>query len=217
MQFGSGDTAGVRTSFFTGTRAALVVAAFGAFGMITVGRAFITRWMGAEFLDAYPILVLLTLAMFFDMWQLTSVSSLYATMNQKSYAQINLLEAGINVVLSILLVRRYGMIGVAIGTLVPGICVRTIVQPWIVQKKLGISMKSYLLSSAATLSRCLVCLVAPVLIMTHWLQPNYISIIVTSTAALVLFAIPIWIWEFKGVGYMQFRQSLSARLSRSPV
>ncbi len=215
MQHSAGDAAGMLKSFFTGTRASIVMGTFAGFGMIAIGHAFIARWMGPALLDAYPVLVMLTIAMFFDLWQSTGVSSLYATMNQKAYAKINLLEAGINVVLSLLLVRRYGMIGVAVGTLLPGICVRTLVQPWIVQQKLGIPMKSYLFSSGRTFLRSVVCLIVPAFVVMRWLEPTYLSIVTVSLAAFLLFAAPIWLWEFEGVGYLHVRQLLRARLSRS--
>jgi O-antigen/teichoic acid export membrane protein len=213
MQHSAGDAAGVRRSLFTGTRASIVSGTFAGFGVIAFGGAFISRWMGPAFLDAYPILVLLTVAMFFDLWQSTGVSSLYATMNQKAYAKINLLEAGINVILSLLLVRRYGMLGVAIGTLIPGICVRAVVQPWIIQKKLGISMKTYLQSSAATLTRCLLCLAIPTLVVLRWLRPTYLSIIWMSIFALLLYAAPMWVWEFEGNGYFRVRKALKSCLT----
>jgi O-antigen/teichoic acid export membrane protein len=199
-------------SFFAGTRASIVIGAFAGFGFIAIGHAFIARWMGNIFLDAYPILILLTIAMFFDLWQSTGVSSLYATMNQKSYARINLLEAGMNVVLSFVFVHRYGMLGVAMGTLIPGICVRAVVQPWIVQKKLGISMKDYLFRSSGTLLKCFVCLIAPSLVVIRWLHADYISILAVSLASLILFAFPMWLWEFQGAGYQRIRTMLRSRL-----
>ncbi|MEO6803916.1 MAG: oligosaccharide flippase family protein [Granulicella sp.] len=212
MQHSAGDSAGMLRSFFAGTRASIVIGAFAGFGIIAIGHAFIARWMGNIFLDAYPVLILLTVAMFFDLWQSTGVSSLYATMNQKSYARINLLEAGMNVVLSFMFVHRYGMLGVAMGTLIPGICVRAVVQPWIVQKKLGISMKHYLLSSGRTLLKCFVCLIAPGFVVMRWLRADYLSILTTSLLCLLLFAFPMWIWEFQGVGYQRVRAMLRGHL-----
>ena len=217
MQYSAGDSAGMLRSFFAGTRASIVMGAFAGFGIIAIGNAFIRRWMGNVFLDAYPVLILLTIAMFFDLWQSTSVSSLYATMNQKAYARINLLEAGINVILSLLLVRRFGMLGVAMGTLIPGICVRAILQPWIVQKKLGISMKSYLLSSARTLLKCFVCLIAPTLFVMRWLHPDYPSIVTVSVISFLLFATPMWIWEFQGAGYQRVRSAIRNRFQTDPA
>lgn len=200
MQKSAGDEAGVRRSFFAGTRLAICTASFVGFGIVEMGHAFIQRWMGVAYTDAYPLLVILTIAMFFDLWQSTAVSALYATMNQNSYAALNFVEAVANVALSVLLVRRYGMIGVALGTMIPAIFIRTIVQPIIVKRKLGFTVFDYLAQSGLTLARMAVCLVAPTLLVWRNLQPNYPSIFIIGGISLVLFAVPAWLWEFKGIG-----------------
>ncbi len=211
MQKSAGDEAGMRHSFFTGTRLAIATAAFVGFGIVDMGHAFIQRWMGVAYTDAYPLLVILTIAMFFDLWQSTAVSSLYATMNQNSYAALNLMEAIANVLLSVLLVRRYGMIGVALGTMIPAIFIRTIVQPIIVKRKLGYTVTDYLTQSGLTFARMMICLVAPSLLVWRFLQPTYPSIFAIGTASLVLFAIPVWLWEFKAVGAERLTRLLPFR------
>ena len=115
MQMSAKDADGMRRSLLVGTRLAICAGGLVAFGLIVWGKPFIARWMGSSFLDAYPVLLILVVAMFFDLWQSTAVNALYATMHQKTYAKINIAEAIANAALSLLLAHRYGMIGIALG------------------------------------------------------------------------------------------------------
>lgn len=197
MQKGANDTIGLRQSIFGGTRVGIVASGFILFGIIAWGQPFIARWMGRDFLDAYPILVVLAIAMFLDNSQSTSVNALYATMNQKSYAVLNVSEAAANLALSIVLAKPLGMMGVALGTLIPCMVVRIFIQPLVVQRRVGIPVTEYFRVSAATTARVLICLIAPA-IATHMLVgPSYPSLILTGAVSLILFALPIWRFEFQ--------------------
>ncbi|HEV2115207.1 MAG TPA: oligosaccharide flippase family protein, partial [Terriglobales bacterium] len=63
--YGARDFEGMRATFFVATRISICVATFLGFGLIAWGRPFILRWMGQAYLDAYPPLVILTLAITF--------------------------------------------------------------------------------------------------------------------------------------------------------
>lgn len=214
MQMSARDVAGMRNSILTGTRLAICTGGFAGFGLIAGGRVFIERWMGAEYIDSYPILVVLSIAMFLDLWQSTSVNALYATMHQKTYAKINVSEATVNLLLSLLLGARLGMLGVALGTLIPSIVVRGFVQPWLVERKLGISARNYYLVSLRTISRTVICLLIPLFIAVRYLKPNYLSLCVVGGISLLVFALPIWYLEFDLYGSDRIRSRISGVLTR---
>jgi O-antigen/teichoic acid export membrane protein len=196
MQMSAKDADGLRRSLLMGTRLAICAGGFAAFGLIVWGRPFISRWMGPSFLDAYPVLVILALAVFFDLWQSTAVNALYATMHQKTYAKINISEAIANLVLSLLLAPRLGMIGIALGTLLPSIVIRVGVQPFVVQRKLGLPVGQYFATSLTAMARTALCLFLPLGITLRWLQPSYPSLFLVGGLSLALFALPIWYFEF---------------------
>jgi O-antigen/teichoic acid export membrane protein len=196
MQMSAKDADGMRRSLLVGTRLALCAGGFVAFGLIAWGRPFIARWMGASFLDAYPVLLILVLAMYFDLWQSTAVNALYATMHQKTYAKINIAEAVANAALSLALAHRYGMIGIALGTLIPSIVVRVGIQPFVIQRKLGVRVTEYFATSLRAMGRTALCLLLPLAITLRWLRPDYPSLFTVGTVSLILFAFPIWYLEF---------------------
>lgn len=211
MQMGARDASGLRRSLFIGTRLAIAAGGFVAFGLLVWGRAFIICWMGVPYHDAYPILAVLTVAMFLDLWQFTAVNALYATSNQKTYAKINISEAVANGILSLLLARPFGMLGVAIGTLVPSIVVRVFIQPWIIEQKLGILARDYYVLSLRTGLRTILCLVVPFAISLLLLQPTYLWLFLVGSLSLLAFALPIWYFEFKMAGREQLQTFLLRR------
>ena len=52
-------------------------------------------------------------------------------------------EGATNLILSIILIRRYGVVGVAVGTLVPALLFQGVLQPFIVCRSLQISLAGY--------------------------------------------------------------------------
>ena len=214
MQMGARDEAGMRSSVLTGTRLAICGGGFALFGLVMWGRVFIGRWMGPAYVDSYPVLVILSVAMFLDIWQSTTVNALYATLHQKTYAKVNLSEAIANIVLSLLLAPRLGMIGIALGTLIPSIVVRGLVQPRVIERKLGISARHYYAMSFRTGLNTLACLLIPGLIAVRFLHPDYPSIFLTAGISLFAFALPIWYLEFGMYGKEQIRTRAAGMWAR---
>jgi O-antigen/teichoic acid export membrane protein len=214
MQMGARDIDGMKQSLFTGTRLAICTGGFFAFGLLLWGKTFITCWMGSQYQDAYPVLAVLTVAMFIDLWQSTAVSALYATMHQKTYAKINISEAALNCILSLLLARPLGMLGVAIGTLIPSIVVRVFIQPLVIERKLGVPARDYCLSSLRTATRTILCLIVPFAITILLLKPAYTSLVLVGILSTITYALPVWYFEFQMSGRNRIQSFVRRRLRR---
>ncbi len=200
MQQSVNDDAGFKHSFFSGTRIALAASAFIAFGMIAWSRDFVILWVGRSFADVYPVIVILSVAVFLETSQATSVNALYASLHQKAYAALNISEAIANLILSILLARPYGMIGVAVGTLIPSIIFRGIIQPIVVQRILHISMRETALLYLQTGARCAAFLIVPWIITRHYLAPDYPHLLFVATLSSIAYVLPVWWLEFDAIG-----------------
>ena len=87
--------------------------------LLIFGKAFISRWMGTKFIDAYGILVILIIGMLFNSIQTVSSTVLLAMSKHKQFSVIVSIEAAVNLGLSLILVQKYGIIGVAWGTTIP--------------------------------------------------------------------------------------------------
>jgi O-antigen/teichoic acid export membrane protein len=141
--FGSRDYETMRKVLEFGTRISVSVATAITCLLLLYGRQFIEAWMGKSYLDAYWVLFFLVSAAFFEVSQFPSMSYLYGVSRHRFLAYITLIEAGLNVVLSLYLVRIIGISGVALGTTIPCFAIRIFVQPVYVCRYAGISLRHY--------------------------------------------------------------------------
>lgn len=144
--WGSSDVQGIRRVFIFGTKISSVISTIIAASLILYGRPFIATWMGPHYLDAYWPLVLLAAAIYLDVAQQPSVAYLYGVSRHRFLAWLTFTEAMANVALSIFWARQYGMLGVALGTLVPITIAKFIIQPAYVCRALKLSPGCYYLN-----------------------------------------------------------------------
>jgi O-antigen/teichoic acid export membrane protein len=112
-------------------------------------RDFFRLWLGAAFAEAagYPSIATLFYLLVFG--SIVSVAQRIGYQVLLGRRQVGLLaslfaaEGVCNFVLSIILVRAYGLTGVAIGTLVPAVVFQGVLQPLIVCRSLEISLNVY--------------------------------------------------------------------------
>jgi len=93
----------------------------GAFatGSVYFGSLFITTWMGPGLAESYQVLVILAASQVIAQPMIILRQTLMAVGDVRRPAYIDLAQAGLNLVLSIVLVRSWGIVGVAWGTLIP--------------------------------------------------------------------------------------------------
>jgi O-antigen/teichoic acid export membrane protein len=95
-----------------------------------IGKDFIGLWMGPRYVSvAGAVLIFLSVPLLFAALQATSNQILYGMSRHQLYAWIVLTEALINLGLSIFLAYKVGVIGVAIGTMIPAIIFEGIFVP----------------------------------------------------------------------------------------
>jgi O-antigen/teichoic acid export membrane protein len=123
------DTAGLRDLLILGTRIALTVGLPLCFGFLFLGKQFIVLWMGPPYAISTVYLNVLTIAQFTSMAQYISALILVSMAKHKILAYVTLAEGVVNLLLSILLVRKIGLIGVAWGTVIPHIISTAIIIP----------------------------------------------------------------------------------------
>lgn len=83
------------------------------------GRQLLTLWVGHDFAGSYPTLVVLSIGMMMAALQGTASQVILALNRYRVTAMVAVAEAICNLTLSVLLARRVGIVGVAIGTTVP--------------------------------------------------------------------------------------------------
>jgi O-antigen/teichoic acid export membrane protein len=138
------DATGLQHLLVLGTRMALLVTLPLCLGLLFLGRQFITLWMGPAYADSAVILMVLTIPQFGSMSQYASALVLTGMARHHALAYIALGEAAANIVLSIVLVQRMGLIGVAWGTVIPHLISTTIVVPLYTLRAVKLSPREYL-------------------------------------------------------------------------
>lgn len=187
----------IRNKLLFLTKINTILSVFGGGIIIIVGKPFIIRWMGEKYLDAYPVLVVLMIALIFEIINNPSNNVLYAISKHRYLATVNIIEGVANLVLSIVLIYLYGLIGVALGTAIPIVLSRVFVLPLYVSKCIGLPIKKYYLNIFSTGVFTVAYLVLfYVLTKNLLIIPNYSNIIVVSVSALPIYLISILFISF---------------------
>lgn len=142
---GIGDREKLESLFVQGTRVGLLIGLALIVALFVRGETFISLWMGEEYgPDSGRVLQILLVWRLLNVANATSVNVAFGIAKHKRVAQFVIVEALANLALSLALVERFGIYGVAFGTLLPGLVVQGILIPWYVSRMIGISFTRYL-------------------------------------------------------------------------
>jgi O-antigen/teichoic acid export membrane protein len=114
-----GDSEHIRKLFVVGNRACAFVVFPMSAVLIVLGRSVIDVWVGPRYESSYVILIILLVPTMLADMQATSRQMLYGMGRHKALALVNVVEGIVNVIMSIVLIRYWGIIGDALGTAVP--------------------------------------------------------------------------------------------------
>lgn len=116
----------LRSLFVVGTRLSLAMVVPIGGAVILMARPLIYAWVGPQFDGSVIIVQLLVFTVIVRVASATSTTVLKGAGHHRLLAVTNLITSLVNLTLSIALVRRYGLVGVALGTLMP-VCLSSMV------------------------------------------------------------------------------------------
>ncbi len=102
-----------------GTRLSLAMVVPIAAALILLAEPLVRAWVGPKMLGAAPVLQILAVAVAIRVGNATSTTLLKGASCHRMLAWVNLGTGVANLALSIALIKPFGLIGVAIGTLIP--------------------------------------------------------------------------------------------------
>ncbi len=137
------DMPALRELLIFGTRMSLLIALPLCFGLIFLGKQFIGLWMGPQYALSATILIVLAIPQFTSMSQYTSALILAGMAKHKILAYLAFGEGIANLLLSIFLVKRIGLIGVAWGTVIPHMISTGIIIPLYTLRILNMTVSEY--------------------------------------------------------------------------
>ena len=109
----------LQTVLLEGTRLTLATVAPIAVLLIVLADPLVRAWVGPEMLGAVPIIQILAFAVTLRVATATATTVLKGAGRVRYLAMVNLSAGVVNVALSAVLVQSYGLVGVAVGTLIP--------------------------------------------------------------------------------------------------
>jgi O-antigen/teichoic acid export membrane protein len=116
--------------FLRSTKYTALISMFIASLFLFEGKALIRIWVGPGFLTSYPIVLILTAGYVVSFAQFPSQMAAFALARHRALAFLTLAEGVANLLLSIHWAHKYGLIGVALGTMIPLLISKICIQPW---------------------------------------------------------------------------------------
>ncbi len=138
------DAAQQRQFFLFASKITMLAAVLGGVLLLANGRPILRFWVGERFVAAYPVLLALIIAHLFDTGQAPSLHLLYATGKHTALGCWTVLEGIANLCLSVYLAGRFGIEGVALGTVIPMLVIKLAVQPAYTLRVAGVPIRDYL-------------------------------------------------------------------------
>ena len=144
-----GDLASFREAYLSATRIAAFLTAWLAAIALAVGPAFLTRWIGHEFgAPVRWVLVFLAAAAFGQALSTHAPLGFYQSMHLVAFpAKVLIVEALLNLGLSIWLAPRLGITGVALATALPSLLVGAVILPPYLCRQLAVPLRTFLAES----------------------------------------------------------------------
>lgn len=164
-------------------------------GFITLGREFISIWMGPEFVDAYVWFLIMAIPLVVPMTQSIGINIIEAKNMHQFRAVVYFFIALANIVLTIVLVKLYGTIGAPIGTGIAMFVGNTFIINWYYSKKVGLEIvrffkEVYLKMVPAISSALLVCLILNHFVVT---AQGWMFFLVKGIAVVLIYVAAIWL------------------------
>jgi O-antigen/teichoic acid export membrane protein len=140
-----GQQGELRRLLIQGTRATLLIALPMQAALFFRGHTFISLWVGQEYADVSGrVLQILLVSHVFAVANYTSYNIVWGLGKHKPVALMGILEATANLLLSIVLARRMGLVGVAWGTVIPSLAVQIFFWPRYISRILDVSVREYI-------------------------------------------------------------------------
>ena len=145
MYEAKGNYESLRRLLIHGTRAALIVSLPILVALFFRGHTFIRLWMGEQYAQiSGTVMQILLLSVAFSSATTTAGGVVYAMEKHKRIAFWAMGEAVVNLGLSIILVRRIGIYGVAWGTTIPSVLIEILLWPAYISKLVVMPVRTYL-------------------------------------------------------------------------
>lgn len=128
------------------SRIILILYAFLTIGFLSLGKEFINLWAGENYTEAFYYAAVVIVCSAIARVESPANDVMKAKFLHRFPVIINFIGAVLNVFISIVLIKQFGIIGSAIGTAIPMILCNTIIYNLYLQKKVGVNLHLYFIT-----------------------------------------------------------------------
>jgi len=194
----SGKTEELRRLLLKGTQATLGLALPVSLALLFRGKTFIGLWMGPKYSEvAGTVLQILMISQFLGVANTTAGQIAFGIAKHKSVANWAIVEAALNLSLSILLAKTIGLYGIAWGTSIATVIVHLLFWPRFVRRELGVPIFTYLWQGWGEISLCSVPFGLACAVTDKYLHPHSMLVFFCQILAILpIYAICAF-WIFK--------------------
>jgi O-antigen/teichoic acid export membrane protein len=114
-----GEKDKLRALLVAGVRYSTLISWPVLFGLLVFGESFLVAWVGEQYRHSAQVLTILAVPTLLALPQVAGAHLLFGVDRHRGVVRLTLLNAALNLVLSLLWVRPFGLVGVAMGTAVP--------------------------------------------------------------------------------------------------
>jgi O-antigen/teichoic acid export membrane protein len=139
---GEKDGEAIRHKFELACGVAFALGAILAAGLFVFGYEFISLWIG-EYEEVKTLIYIFPAMILLATSQNPCILILYSHNKHEYYAYQNIAEGVLNAIISIIAVHYIGIIGVALGSLIPMLITKIYYQPRLTCQLIGFSLKAY--------------------------------------------------------------------------
>lgn len=180
----------IKDSWLKGYKLSLAIGTCITVVYLTYGGIFQVLWMQkTEFYEMHKILIILSLGFLLN--QPMTNAFLIAVEKHKTTSKLSLLQALLNLVLSLILVKKYGLTGVALASCIPSFIISSLVLPFMANKLIGISPFTFISKSILpSLISSILPLITLSYIKNSGFGTTYIEFALICALCVILFGIP---------------------------
>jgi O-antigen/teichoic acid export membrane protein len=192
-----GDVDGLRKMLVLGNRACASII-FPITAIFTIlGKSVIEVWVGPKYIaSSYPVLLVLLYPTTLMLAQYSSGRILWGMAKHQTWAWVALAEGASNLILSVILVRPYGILGDAIGTAIPLACSMIFFLPQHLCRLVGIELRTYLYRAFSLPVAMCMPVIAVLLLMRRWFVPHRMGALLVQLAVVGLVYGACLSWAF---------------------
>jgi O-antigen/teichoic acid export membrane protein len=179
------------------------------------GKPIIETWVGQAYVRSYPVLILLLIPRTIYLAQSTSIRILLGMGKHRALGIVLFLEGVANLLLSVVLARPLGIVGVALGTTIPLLCTSLLFLPSHVCRLLNVPLGKFLQDSYGMALALCAPLLAILLLLKHQFPAHTGLALLGQSGALAILYYGSWaaiVWKRRERNVKSWESLLSQAL-----